>query len=87
MFPGVVIYHLESLPDVKPQIYADNLKCSAARPRALFLSLLISLLSMSGRLVRMFPLVSVFFSALPGAVRWAMKLWGIRVMVVFGRFS
>ena len=28
--------HLESLPDVKPQLYADNLKCSAARPRALF---------------------------------------------------
>ena len=28
--------HLESLPDVKPQLYADNLKCSASRPRALF---------------------------------------------------
>ena len=28
--------HLESLPDVKPQLYADNLKCSAVRPRALF---------------------------------------------------
>ena len=28
--------HLDSLPDVKPQLYADNLKCSAARPRALF---------------------------------------------------
>ena len=28
--------HLESLPDVKPQLYADNLKCSAERPRALF---------------------------------------------------
>ena len=28
--------HLYSLPDVKPQLYADNLKCSAARPRALF---------------------------------------------------
>ena len=27
---------LESLPDVKPQLYADNLKCSAARPGALF---------------------------------------------------
>ena len=25
---------LESLPDIKPQLYADNLKCSAARPRA-----------------------------------------------------
>ena len=28
--------HLESLPDVRPQLYADNLKCSAARPRAFF---------------------------------------------------
>ena len=28
--------HLESLPDVKPQLYANNLKCSAGRPRALF---------------------------------------------------
>ena len=28
--------HLESLPDVKSQLYADNLKCSAERPGALF---------------------------------------------------
>ena len=28
--------HLEALPDVKPQLYADNLKCTAARPGALF---------------------------------------------------
>ena len=28
--------HLESMPDVKPQVYADNLKCSAERPGALF---------------------------------------------------
>ena len=27
---------LESLPDVKPRLYADNLKCSAERPCALF---------------------------------------------------
>ena len=27
--------HLESMPDVKPQLYADNLKCSAERPGAL----------------------------------------------------
>ena len=27
---------LESLPDIKPQLYADNIKCSAVRPRALF---------------------------------------------------
>ena len=28
--------HLDALPDVKPQLYADCLKCSAERPRALF---------------------------------------------------
>ena len=30
--------HLESLPDLKPQLYADNLKCSTTQPRALFKS-------------------------------------------------
>ena len=28
--------HCEALPDVKPQLCADNLKCSAERPCALF---------------------------------------------------
>ena len=28
--------HFESLPDVKEELYVDNLKCSAERPRALF---------------------------------------------------
>ena len=28
--------HLDALPDVEPQLCADNLKCSAERPRALF---------------------------------------------------
>ena len=28
--------HLESLPDIKPQLYAENLKCSTTQPRALF---------------------------------------------------
>ena len=27
--------HLEALPGVKPQLYADNLNCSAERPGAL----------------------------------------------------
>ena len=56
--------HLDALPDVKPQLYADNLKCSAERPGAPLLILLVSLLGMSGRLVRMSLLVSVSFSAL-----------------------
>ena len=28
--------HLDALPDVKPQLYAENLQCSGERPRALF---------------------------------------------------
>ena len=28
--------HLDALPEVEPQLYADNLKCSAERPGALF---------------------------------------------------
>ena len=28
--------HLEALPDVEPQLYADNLQCSVERPGALF---------------------------------------------------
>ena len=68
--------HLESLPDVKPQLYADNLKCSAARPRALFESA-----HFTAQYVR-----SVGQDVSPGkcvllstsrAVRRAMKLWDI----------
>ena len=55
--------HLDSLPDVMPQLYDDNLKCSAERLAAL-LNLLVSLLSMSGLSVRTFLLVSVSFLAL-----------------------
>ena len=41
MFFIVALYvpwcrHLDALPDVKPQLYADNLECSAERPLALF---------------------------------------------------
>ena len=57
----VALYVPWSLPDVKPQLYADYLKCSAERLRAL----LVLLPCMSGRLVRTYRLVSVFFSAPP----------------------
>ena len=78
--------HLESLPDVKPQLYADNLRCSAARPRALFESA-----HFTARYVR-----SVGQDVSPGkcvllstskAVRRAMKLWDISGDGGFGRFS
>ena len=56
--------HLESLPEVRPQLYADNLKCSAARPRVVFESAHFTAQYVR-RLAKMFHLVSVFFSALP----------------------
>ena len=68
--------HLESLPDVKPQLDADNLKCSATRPRALFDSAYFT-----AQYVR-----SVGQDVSPGkcvllgtsrAVRRAMKLWDV----------
>ena len=68
--------HLESLPDVKPQLYADNLKCIAERPIALCGSA-----RFTAQLVR-----SVGQDVFPGecvllgtskSVRKAIKLWGI----------
>ena len=68
--------HLESLPDVNPQLYADNLKCSAVRPRALFESAYFT-----ARYVRLVgqdvsPGKCVLLST-SKAVRRAMKLWDI----------
>ena len=68
--------HLESLPDIKPQLYADNLKCSAVRPRALFESAYFT-----ARYVRLVgqdvsPGKCVLLST-SKAVRRAMKLWDI----------
>ena len=68
--------HLDALPDVKPQLYADNLKCSAERPGALFDSA-----RFTARYVR-----SVGQDVSPGkcvllstskSVRKAMKLWDV----------
>ena len=36
LFMPLGVRHLDALSDVKPQLYVDNLKCSAERPRALF---------------------------------------------------
>ena len=68
--------HLDALPDVKPQLYADNLKCSAERPRVLFESA-----RFTAQYVR-----SVGQDVSPGkcvllstskSVRKAMKLWDV----------
>ena len=68
--------HLDALPNVKPQLYADNLKSSAVRPRALFESA-----RFTAQYVR-----SVGQDVSPGkcvllntskSVRRAMKLWDV----------
>ena len=68
--------HLDALPDVEPQLYADNLKCSAERPCALFESA-----RFTAQYVR-----SVGQDVSPGkcvllstskSVRKAMKLWDV----------
>ena len=76
----------ESLLDIKPQLYADNLKCSAARPRALFESAYFTAkyVRLVGQDVSLGKCVLLSTSK---AVRRAMKLWTFRVMVVFGRSS
>ena len=79
--------HLEALPDVGPQLYADNLKCSAGRPGALFVVCSFHSAVMSSLLVRVCPLVNVFFVSTSESVRKAMKLWHISGVVAFGRFS
>ena len=68
--------HLESLPDIKPQLYADNLKCSAVRPRALFESARFTAkyVRLVGQDVSLGKCVLLSTSR---AVRRAMKLWDI----------
>ena len=56
--------HLESLPDVKSQFYADNLKCSAERPFAQSVGQDVS------------PAKCVLLST-SKSVRKAMKLWDV----------
>ena len=70
------VRHLDALPDVKPQLYADNLKCSAERPCALY-----EAARFAAQCVR-----SVGQDVCPGkcvllstskSVRKAMKLWDV----------
>ena len=68
--------HLDSLPDVKPQLNVDNLKCSAERPRALFESARFTAqyVPSVGQDVSSGECVLLSTSR---AVRKAMKLWDI----------
>ena len=70
--------HLESMPNVKPQLFADNLKCSAERPGALF-----GAARFTSRYVRavgqdVSPFKCVLLST-SKSVRRAVKLWEISV--------
>ena len=68
--------HLDSLPDVKPQLYADNLKCSAARPRAFFESVIFTAHYVQS--VRQdVSLGKCVLLSTSKTVRRAMKLWDI----------
>ena len=66
--------HLESLPDVEPQLCADNLKCSAERPRALFDSARFTAQYVTSVGQDMSPGKCVLLST-SKSVRKAMKLW------------
>ena len=68
--------HLESMPDVKPQLYADNLKCTAQCPNALFDCARFTALYVRsvGQDVSLGKCVLL---GTPKSVRKAMKLWDI----------
>ena len=68
--------HLDSLPDVKPQLYADNLKCSAGRPCALFESARFTAQYVRSVGQDVSPGKCVLLST-SNSVRKAMKLWDV----------
>ena len=84
--------HLESLPDVKPQLCADNLKCSAERRGAIFDSARFTAQYVRSVGQRVSPGKCVLLST-SLSVRKAMKLRDIsfdgtfQVMVASGRFN
>ena len=68
--------HLESLPDVKPELYAANLKCSAERPGALFDSARFTVRYVRSVCQDVSPGKCVLLST-STSVRKAMKLWDV----------
>ena len=60
--------HLESLPDVEQQLYADNLKCSAEHPGALIDSARFTARYVRGKCVLL---------STSNSVRKALKLWDV----------
>ena len=76
--------HLDALPDVKPQLHADNLKCSVERPRTLFESARFTAQYVRSVGQDVFPVKCVLFST-SKSVRKAMKLWDISGDGGFGK--
>ena len=76
--------HLEAPPEVKPQLYAENLKCSAERPRALFDSARFTAQYVRSVGQDVSPGKCVFLST-SKSVRKAMKLWDISGDGSFGK--
>ena len=68
--------HLESLPGVKPQLYANNLRCSAERPGAIFDSARFTALYVRSVGQDVSPGKCVLHST-SKSVRKAMKLWDV----------
>ena len=68
--------HLDSLPEIKPQLSADNIKCSAERPRALFESARCTAKYVRAVGQDVSPGKCVLFST-SKSVRKAMTLWDI----------
>ena len=68
--------HLEALPDIKPQLYADSLKCSADCPNVLFAAARFTAQYVGSVGQDVTPGKCVLLST-SKAVRKAMKLWDI----------
>ena len=68
--------HLDALPSVKPQLYADNLKCSAERPLAMFEAARFTAQYVQSVVQDVSPGKCVLLST-SKSVRKAMKLWDV----------
>ena len=68
--------HLDALPDVTPQLFADNLKCSAEHPRALFESARFTAQYVRSVVQEVSPCKCVLLST-SKSMRKAMKLWDV----------
>ena len=78
--------HLESMPGVKSQLYADNLECCAERPGGLFDSARFTALFVRSVGQDVSPGKCVLLST-SKSVRRAIKFWDISAVGSFENFS